>query len=77
MILYVVEIYNYCGINEWQTVDIWKSREGAEKAMNQYIQNHNHPMIDPEDMPSYRIVEIDTNIDSDCIYDVVSENGDE
>lgn len=77
MILYVVEIYNYCHIDEWQTVNIWKTRESAEKAIDQYRQNWDNNSTYFNDMLAYRIIEIDTDVDLDCIYDVVTENGDE
>lgn len=73
MILYAVEIYNYQNVKEWLTVNIWRTREKAEKGMKQYETNwSNHSA--KEEIPSYRITKIDTDIDSDCIYDIVENN---
>lgn len=66
MILYSV---NYLGSEtsyDWSIVTIHKTLEGAEKARNQYIQNQEKN--DGKDY-EYCIVEIDTDFDSDCIYD--------
>lgn len=69
MILYVVEYSGPISNDEWSTINIWKTRENAEDAVNSYKLNW------PKDsIPEYRIVEIDTDIEDDCIYDVIEEN---
>lgn len=65
MILYAVE---YSGPNssyEASIVTIHKTQEGAEKAMESYKVNASDYYTDVK----YRIVEIDTDIDNDTIYD--------
>lgn len=67
MILYSVNYKGDLSNYEWSIVTIHKSLEGAEKAKSEYERNwtNNRPEADCE----YRIIEIDTDSESDCIYD--------
>ena len=66
MILYSI---NYCGPlsnYEWSIVTIYKSLEVAEQDKTRYEENmKSNGGIDYK----YRIIEIDTDSPSDCIYD--------
>lgn len=67
MILYSV---NYNGPNsnyEWSIVTIHKSEEGARKAMNRYRTDMDKN--NPDNGVAYSIIEIDTDVSWDCIYD--------
>lgn len=76
MMLYVIEIYS-TALEEWQTINIWKTRQKAENAIEQYRSNYRNAGYWEDDIPTYRIVEIDTDSEDDCIYDVVDENNEE
>ena len=67
MILYSVNYRGHISSGDWSIVTIHKSLEGAEKAKAQYEQN----MKDGSNYYDYeyRIVEIDTDYPSDCVYD--------
>ena len=67
MILHSV---NYKGPNsnyEWSIVTIHKSEEGARKAVNQYRTEMDKN--NPDNEVEYSIIEIDTDVPWDCIYD--------
>lgn len=66
MILYSVNYRGPITSDGWSIVTIHKSLEGAEKAKAQYEQN----MKDGNNYNyEYRIVEIDTDYPTDCVYD--------
>lgn len=66
MIIYSVNYRGPITNGDWSIVTIHKSLKGAEEAKSQYEENMGHHTdIDYE----YRIVEIDTDSPSDCIYD--------
>ena len=64
MKIYATEYKGELSNNEWSIVTIWKTKELAIKAKNSYELNW------PKDnIPEYRITEIDTDSSNDCIYD--------
>lgn len=66
MILYSVNYKGSLTNDEWSIVTIHKSEEGAKEAMERYESNvATNGVFDVE----YKIVEIDTDSDYDCIYD--------
>lgn len=66
MILYAVQ-YNGIQVNYSQSiVTIWKTKEAAQSAMNQYIKNITENCYESENV--YNIIEIDTDKEN-CIYD--------
>lgn len=66
MILYSINYKGPITHYEWSIVTIHKSLEGAEKAKVKYENNHENNITSDYE---YRIVEIDTDYPSDCIYD--------
>ena len=66
MILYSVNYRGPVTSGEWSIVTIHKSLEGAEKAKAKYENNHMDNIYSDY---KYRIVEIDTDYPSDCVYD--------
>ncbi len=67
MKLYIVQCFGE--VTNWQhsIVTIWKTKEEAERAKEQYI-NNNAPSICPE----YTVDEIDTDeidTNNNCVYD--------
>ena len=66
MILYSVNYSGPLSGYEWSIVTIHKSLEGAQQAKDQYEENMK---INNGSDCEYRIIEIDTDSQSDCIYD--------
>lgn len=66
MVLYGVNYKGPISSNEWSIVTIHKTEEGANKALKHY--NHNCEINGITDS-KYKIVKIDTDIDSDIVYD--------
>lgn len=65
MKLYSVNYKGPVSMDEWSIVTIHKTREGAEEAMSSYIENYGENIASCE----YTIWEIDTDTDSDIVYD--------
>lgn len=65
MILYSVNYTGPSTNDQWSIVTIHKTLKGAEEAMNRYIENYGEDIDDCE----YTIWEIDTDTDSDIVYD--------
>ena len=72
MKLYAIHYKGELSNNEWSIVTIHKSYETAYETMKQYI--HNHKGFDV--MPEYDIYTIDTDVDSDVVYDCEYINSD-
>lgn len=72
MILYSINCKAPITNNEWSIITIHKSLEGAEKAMAYYKRNWGTEL----DEVKFAIVPINTDIDSDVVYDydLVNEN---
>lgn len=70
MTIYAVEAKGDITNDEWSIVTIWQTKQGAKDAQRQYESNfsHNRNRINGEVL-EYRIKEIYTDIDDDCIYD--------
>lgn len=72
MILYALHYRNFeSGYDDWVMVSIHKSYEVAEKFMDQYKNNH---ISNGSFGAEYIIHRINTDIDSDTIYDYMELN---
>lgn len=68
MILYAIEYSGPITDDQWSIVTIHKSKESAEDYMDMYINNN-----PKNNLPLYRIKEINTFKDNDIIYDCYEE----